>query len=66
VIHPVDERLCGYWATVMAEARSQGRKLETADAWIAATALAVHAPLATHNVKDFAGVTGLQLLSPKP
>jgi predicted nucleic acid-binding protein len=47
----------------MAETRGQGRKLETADAWIAATALAIGAPLATHNQHDYSQIAGLQLLS---
>jgi predicted nucleic acid-binding protein len=40
VVHPVNERLCGLWATLMAESRAKGRNLQTADAWIAATAAA--------------------------
>ena len=61
VVYPVDEQLCSLWATVTAESRVKGRKLQTADAWIAATALALDAPLATHNVKDFAAIPKLQL-----
>jgi predicted nucleic acid-binding protein len=64
VVHPADEQLCASWANIVAEARAQGRKLETADAWVAATALSVGAPLATHNSKDFAGISGLAVLIP--
>jgi tRNA(fMet)-specific endonuclease VapC len=63
VVYPADEQLCQLWASVIAEARSHGRKLDTADAWIAATALAIGAPLVTHNAKDFAGISGLTLHS---
>jgi predicted nucleic acid-binding protein len=35
----------------------------TADAWIAATALQLGVPLVTHNVGDYAGVSGLAILS---
>jgi predicted nucleic acid-binding protein len=63
VVHPVDERLCGLWAAVMAQSRAQGKRLQTADARVAATALAIGAPLMTHNAKDFGAVEGLKLLN---
>ena len=37
------------WAQAMAAARKNGRRIEAADAWIAATALLYDAPLLTHN-----------------
>lgn len=40
------------WAHIMRESRTLGRRLEAADAWIAATALLLNAPLLTHD-KDF-------------
>jgi len=36
-------------------------RIETADAWIAATALLYDVPLLTHNKADYLGVPGLQL-----
>ena len=42
-------------------ARRNGRRIETADAWIAATALLYDVPLLTHNKADYLGVPGLQL-----
>lgn len=57
-----DRRLCRVWAEVGAGARRRGRPIQTADAWIAATALALGASLVTHNVDDYAGVDDLRLL----
>jgi predicted nucleic acid-binding protein len=47
----------------MVVARRAGRRLETADAWIAATAALYAAPLITHNVGDYLGVPGLKLIT---
>ena len=47
----------------MVAARRAGRRLETADAWIAATAVLYDAPLITHNVSDYLGVPGLKLIT---
>ncbi len=50
---------------ISAHLRSQrekmGRRLDTADAWVAATALLVQCPLATHN-RDFEDIPGLELI----
>lgn len=62
---PSSRDLIVKWAEVMVRARAVGRRLEVADAWIAATALLYDAPLVTHNPTDYAGVTGLQLRSGK-
>jgi predicted nucleic acid-binding protein len=45
----------------MVAARRNGRRIETADAWIAATALLYDVPLLTHNKADYLGVPGLRL-----
>ncbi len=37
--------------------------METADAWIAATALLYGAPLVTHNRSDYLGVPELTIIS---
>lgn len=54
-----DEELCALWAQVRYEAEKAGRAIGVADAWIAATALYLEAPLATHNAKDFRAVRNL-------
>jgi len=50
---------------ISAHLRSQrekmGRRLNTADAWVAATALLLQCPLATHN-RDFEDIPGLELI----
>lgn len=57
-----DRALCRTWAEVVDGARQQGRPIATADAWIAATAVALDLPLLTHNTVDYAGVSALRLL----
>ena len=63
VIVPSSYDLAVRWAEVMVASRRAGRRLETADAWIAATAVLYKAPLITHNSGDYVGVVGLELMS---
>lgn len=58
-----DRALCSHWAEVTHTARSKGRPIAPADAWIAATAQAMGIPLVTHNPAHFAAVDGLTLLT---
>lgn len=44
--------------------RDAGRVVSAADAWIAATAMAVPCPLLTHNFRDFKQIRGLALATP--
>ena len=60
VVVPSSHDLVLKWAEAMVAARRNGRRIETADAWIAATALLYDAPLLTHNKADDLGVPGLQ------
>ena len=46
------DELADKWAIIMKEARLAGRRLESGDAWIAATALLLDIPLLTHD-RDF-------------
>ena len=63
IVVPSSRDLVLKWAEVMVAARRSGRRLETADAWIAATAVLYDAPLITHNVSDYLGVAGLKLIT---
>jgi predicted nucleic acid-binding protein len=47
----------------MVAARENGRCIDAADAWIAATALLSDAALITRNPTDYAGVPNLRILS---
>jgi len=60
---PVSRELCGKWAEVSFAAKRKGRPIQTADAWIAASALHYQAPLITNNPSDYSAVDGLLLLS---
>ena len=62
VLHS-DSLLCSRWAAVRNESARKGRQMSSADAWIAATAVALGIPLVTHNPGDYAGVDGLTVLS---
>lgn len=63
VVVDSNEALCFKWAEVKGAVCSAGRHIETADAWVAATALLYGAPLITHNAADFAHVPGLSVIS---
>jgi tRNA(fMet)-specific endonuclease VapC len=58
-----DNDLSTVWARVRADARAAGGALSPQNAWIAATALALDATLATNNRRDFEHVPRLWLLS---
>jgi len=62
VLHS-DSQLCSTWATVRSESVRKGRQMSSADAWIAATALVLSAPLVTNNPKDYRHLDRLQLVS---
>lgn len=59
-----DNDLCTLWGRLRADARAAGRPMSPQDAWIAATALALDAPLATNNRRDYEHVHRLRLLFP--
>jgi|SRR6185437_981449 predicted nucleic acid-binding protein len=62
-ILPYNRDLCAKWAEVTVAAQLRGRRIDCADAWIAATALLAGVPLITHNRDDYLGVPGLALIS---
>ncbi|MDR1383895.1 MAG: PIN domain-containing protein [Planctomycetaceae bacterium] len=53
--------ICECWARVRYQRRRQ--PISENDAWIAATALAYHVPLVTHNSRDFNGIDNLSLIT---
>jgi predicted nucleic acid-binding protein len=55
--------LCSTWAAVRNESVRKGRQISSADAWIAATALILSAPLVTNNPKDYQHLEKVQLVS---
>ncbi len=57
VLHTSD-RLCSDWADLSATMETAGRRVESADAWIAATARLLRRPLVTHNRRHFEGILG--------
>jgi tRNA(fMet)-specific endonuclease VapC len=61
LIVPYSVQTCRVWGRLRAERKS--RPISVDDAWIAATALVHGCPLATHNPADFAGITGLRVLT---
>jgi predicted nucleic acid-binding protein len=60
---PVSRELCAKWAEVAFSAKRKGRPIQTADAWIAASALHYQVPLITNNRGDYSSVDGPALLS---
>jgi len=66
VVFPFDRQLCAEWAGITVPAKDCGRRIECADAWIAATAHLYALPLITHNRADYLGVPGLTIISHAP
>ena len=51
------------WAEIAHVCEKNGRRIQTADCWIAATAVYYNIPLVTHNAKDYASVPKLKIIS---
>lgn len=62
-VYHSDDLLCRWRAAATAAARQKGRRIQVADAWIAATALLYHVPLITTNAADYAAISNLQLIT---
>ena len=58
-----DDRLCTRWAEVKHESNQKGQPMSSQDAWIAATALYLDAPLVTNNAKHYAYLAKLRILT---
>jgi tRNA(fMet)-specific endonuclease VapC len=67
LVIPYDYELARVWAKVAILARSQGRRLEAGDTWIAATAVHRNIPLLTHD-GDYVDlkIEGLKVVSYVP
>ncbi len=52
------------YALVKAQRQLAGRPIDTAEAQIAAIALAAQLSLVTRNTKDFEGIDGLEVINP--
>jgi tRNA(fMet)-specific endonuclease VapC len=63
-IRPFDEQLAWAAGAIAAELRAAGTPIGPVDAMIAATALSLDAPVCTRNVREFARVAELQIVSP--
>jgi tRNA(fMet)-specific endonuclease VapC len=62
VLHS-DSLLCSTWAILRNESARVGRQMSPADAWIAATAIVLSAPLVTNNPRDYRHLEKLQMVS---
>ena len=60
VIWPGDG-LVNVCAQLRAERKTAGRTLQVSDAWVAATAIMLNCPLASHD-RDFSGIPGLEVV----
>ena len=58
-----DAETARLWARIKSSCEKKGRPITFADAWIAAAALQLNVPLATHNASDFEPVDGLLVLT---
>ena len=58
-----DAETARLWAQIKSACEKKGRPIMFADAWIAAAALQLNVPLATHNAGDFEAVDGLLMLT---
>ena len=65
-VHWPDDELVDLCARLRQQRQAAGRRLEVADAWVAATALYLECPLASHD-GDFSDIPDLQLIrAPTP
>ena len=58
-----DGELCALWAEIRHRGYAKGHPVEPSDAWIAATALYFHAPLVTHNERQYRDIDRLEIIT---
>ena len=59
--HPVTDDVAAAWARLRLALREAGMRMPVNDSWIAATAIALGVPVATHD-DDYDGVPGLDVI----
>ena len=57
-----DEGTCVIWAAVVDQCRRVGQPIQTADAWIAASARQWHCPLVTTDFRDYEAIEDLDVV----
>jgi predicted nucleic acid-binding protein len=57
-----DERTCAIWTAVVDQCRRAGQAIQTADAWIAASALQWDCPLVTTDFRDYDAIEDLNIV----
>jgi predicted nucleic acid-binding protein len=57
-----DERTCAIWAEVVDQCRRIGRRIQTADAWIASAARQWDCPLVTTDFRDYGAIDDLNVV----
>jgi predicted nucleic acid-binding protein len=62
-VHFPDDQMCTLWAALVAALRRAGRQIAPQDAWVAASALYLDAPLVTHNASHYQDVPDLQIVT---
>ena len=63
LVVPYDHEISKAYGRVLVERENLGRPISTNDAWIAACAVRHSVALVTHNLRDFEGISNLQLIS---
>jgi predicted nucleic acid-binding protein len=58
-----DTETARLWARIKRSCEKKGEPITFADAWIAAAALQLNVPLVTHNIRDYAAVENLTILT---
>lgn len=57
-----DELTCDFWVRIVDRCRRAGQPIQTADAWIAATALRWRIPLVTNDFRDYEAIDDLEIV----
>ena len=63
VVIPYDHEIARSYGRLVAERKRNGKPIFPNDAWIAACAVRHGVPIATHNAKDFNGISGLKIIT---